>query len=103
MRVDAIRNCRLCSAPKITKQSPLKHGAINAPQCDTVSFKQQNTIKGAGLGAFLGVAALATLSAFSGGLATPLGYGLFAAILGTAGGITGKAIDELDSEIMHLA
>ena len=98
MRVNAIRNCRPCSAPKITKPSSFKHGAINAPQYDTVSFGQNNTMKGAGIGALCGIAALAALSAVSGGLATALGYGLYAAAFGTAGAFTGKALDELESE-----
>lgn len=98
MRVYAIRNCRPCSAPKIAKPSSFKHGAISAPQCDTVSFGQNNTVKGAGLGAICGIVALAALSAISGGLATPLGYGLYAAAFGTAGGFTGKALDEIEGE-----
>ena len=98
MRVYAIRNCRPCSAPKIAKPSSLRHGAINAPQYDTVSFGQNNTMKGAGIGALCGIAALAALSAFSGGLATPLGYGLYAAAFGTAGGYTGKVLDEIESD-----
>ena len=99
MRVNAIRICRPCSAPKITKPSSFKHGAINAPQNDTVSFKQNNTMKGAGIGAACGIAALAALSAVSGGLATTLGYGLYAAAFGTAGAVTGKALDDLESEV----
>ena len=98
MRVYAIRNCSLNTAPKITKPSSFRHGAINAPQYDTVSFGQNNTMKGAGLGALCGIAALAALSAFTGGLATPLGYGLYAAAFGTAGGFTGKALDEIEGE-----
>lgn len=98
MRVNAIRNCRPYSATKITKPSSFKHGAINAPQYDTVSFKQSNTMKGAGIGAVCGLAAMALLSAVTGGLATPLGYGLYAAACGTAGGFAGKALDEMESE-----
>lgn len=98
MRVNAIRNCRPYSASKITKPSSFRHGAINAPQYDTVSFGHNNTMKGAGVGAICGVLALAALSAISGGLATPLGYGLYAAAFGTAGGFTGKALDEIEHE-----
>ena len=98
MRVYAIRNCSVYSAPKITKPSSLRHGANQAPQYDTVSFGQNNTMKGAGIGALCGIAALAALSALSGGLATPLGYGLYAAAFGTAGGSMGKALDEIESE-----
>lgn len=98
MRVYAIRNCRPYSASAMAKPSSLRHGTINTPLGDTFSLSKGNAIKGAGIGALCGVIALAALSAISGGLATPLGYGLYAAAFGTAGGFTGKALDELESE-----
>ena len=95
MRVDAIRNYgHSFAVPKNTKPSSFKHAPLSAIQHDTATFKQCYALKGAGLGAALGLASLGALSLFSGGMATPLAYGLYALAFGTAGGITGSAIDQ---------
>ncbi len=67
-------------------------------QSDTVSFKGKNTVAGVGIGAILGLGGLGILSLLSGGAAAPIAYGIYAATMGTAGGIFGNTLDEIDEE-----
>ena len=96
MRIEAIRNStNAYCTPKLVRR--VCYNSSNVLRHDTVAFKQGNTVKGAGIGAALGLLAIGALSAISGGVATPALYGLYAAAFGTAGGIAGRALDEKEA------
>jgi len=97
MRIYAIRNCEPnCSAPQ--KNRVIRYQTIdNEPKTDTVSFKSK-ALKGTGIGALFGLAAMGTISALSGGLAAPVAYAAYAGIFGTAGCKLGHALDQIDKE-----
>lgn len=67
------------------------------PAQDTVTFKSY-TAKGAGIGAAAGVACFALICAASGGLATPLGLGLYTAAMATSGGMLGHVADKVNED-----
>jgi hypothetical protein len=97
MRVDTIRNYSAGGiAPKNLKIAKKRHEAPIQALChDSVSFKSRASA-GVGIGALFGVGALGIISALSGGLATPVAYGVYAATFGAAGGMTGNALDKTD-------
>jgi len=97
MRVDTIRNYSLGGiTPKNLKTVKTRHEVPVQSLChDSVSFKSRASA-GVGLGALFGVGALGVISALSGGLATPVAYGIYAATFGAAGGMTGNALDKTD-------
>ena len=96
MRISAIRNGEVVRPALKNKQN--RQSGVNfradEPKADTVTFKSK-TLKGAGIGAVVGVAALTFIS---GGLATPLAFGLYAAATGTAGGMLGNVLDQIDED-----
>ncbi len=98
MRISAIQhyeNPRTISKQKcVRNHQGLKTTPESEPIQDTVAFKGY-TAKGAGLGALIGIGAVALIS---GGLATPIAYGIYAATMGTAGGMLGHAIDDVNEE-----
>ncbi len=75
--------------------SPNLH--LDEPKTDTVAFKSK-AVKGAGLGALIGVGALGLISVLSGGLAAPIAYGAYAATFGALGGAAGNVLDQVDEE-----
>jgi len=101
MRVDAV-STRVYSSPVkryssksiFDRKSPSKRTQSG----DIVAFSGNNVVKGIGIGAIVGLAAMGAISAISGGLATPFAYGLYAASFGTAGGIAAKAYEETERE-----
>ena len=100
MKVLAIRNYGL-STP-VTKNQKVSYLRETVPQTealkgDTVSFRSK-TSAGAGVGALLGLGAMGLISALSGGLAAPIAYGVYAAVGGVAGGMTGNALDRADEK-----
>ena len=101
MKIYSVQNCRMVNSAStnrsyhsLRKMNELPRNTLTH---DTVTF-QGNATKGAGLGALFGLCAMGALSAMSGGLATPLAYGLYAAAFGTAGGLAGKALDEAEAK-----
>lgn len=101
MKIYAIRNGVMVNPSLKTKKTQCRQTAptlyADEPKADTVSFKSK-AVKGAGIGALVGVAALGAISLLSGGLATPLAFGMYAAASGTAGGMLGNALDKIDRE-----
>lgn len=94
MRITAIRNyesARAVSGKKQKIQSAPMRAQDTVTKQDAVSFKAHETAKGIGIGALVGIGALTILS---GGAATPLAYGIYAAANGIAGGLLGNAIEE---------
>ena len=100
MRVEIVRNCRF-STPVLKNQR--KTYLRNETQQDefikegAVSFNGKAGT-GAGVGALLGLGAMGLISALSGGLAAPIAYGVYAAVGGVAGGITGDALDRAEKD-----
>lgn len=92
MRITAIRNYSpCCTASKVNRGGNTRVNIPQTePQSDTLTFKGATTIKGAGIGALVGIGALTLLT---GGAAAPIAYGLYAATMGTAGGMLGSAIE----------
>lgn len=95
MKITAIRNYE--SGRAVSKMNQKKNVKANvlrshdtAAQTDTVSFKANETAKGVGIGALLGLGAITILS---GGAAAPLVCGIYAAASGLAGGMLGNAIE----------
>ncbi len=96
MRISAIQNCgTCCPTPKknLNKQNYQTHHL----KSESIKFNGR-VAKGAGLGALFGVAGLGLISALSGGLATPIAFGVYAGMFGTLGGKLGKAIDDIEKE-----
>ena len=96
MRVTAIRTYQaVCPTPTKRGARPTfkRHLPQEPPVINAVSFKSM-TLKGVGAGVLVGLAAMAAISALSGGFATPLAYGAYAALFGTAGGFVGKASED---------
>ncbi len=99
MRISAIRNYESAYAvSKMNKNQNAKsvmrtHDTTTKP--DTVAFKAHETAKGVGIGALIGVAGLTLLT---GGAAAPVAYGVYAAVMGTAGGLLGTAIEDVNRE-----
>ena len=99
MKISAIQ----CYQPMHILKSAKKNRAVSAtmlkedgvPKNDVVAFKANETAKGIGLGALVGLGALTLLS---GGAAAPLAYGIYAAASGAAGGMLGKAIEETNKK-----
>jgi len=92
MKISAIQNYYPCCSASKVKNA--RKCAIETPK-DTVSFQGNNTAKGAGIGALIGLGALAIIS---GGAAAPIAYAAYAATMGTAGGMLGHAIDKTDED-----
>lgn len=91
MRISAIKNhqiYRINSKPNTTRKFD-----TTTPN-GTVNF-QGRTTKGIGIGALIGLGAMAIIS---GGAAAPVAYAAYAALMGTAGGMMGHAIDKTDKE-----
>ena len=92
MKIYAIRNYEPCRT--VSKMNRSGNTRVSIPQTeprsDTLTFKGATTIKGAGIGALVGIGALTLLT---GGAAAPIAYGLYAATMGTAGGMLGSAIE----------
>ena len=105
MRIYAIRNDGIvkpsANSQKVQTRKSAPSLSLDEPKADTVSFKSK-TLKGAGIGSLCGVAALGAISFLSGGLATPLAFGLYAATMGTAGGMLGNVLDKIDEEEKEL-
>ncbi len=96
MRISAIQNfgtCPTAFGAKKCRRQVLK----NTPETkqDTVAFKAHETVKGIGIGALVGLGALTIIS---GGAAAPIAYGVYAAAMGTAGGMLGNAIEEVNKK-----
>lgn len=102
MKIYAIRNgeTNYRYANKTNANKAINHTRLinDGAQGDTVSFKGKNTVAGAGIGAILGLGGLGLISLLSGGAAAPIAYGIYAATMGTAGGMLGNALDEIDEE-----
>lgn len=100
MKIYSVENCRMVNSASSNRSYHSLRKMNETQLCtlnhDTVSFRG-NATKGAGIGALFGLCAMGALSAMSGGLATPLAYGLYAAAFGTAGGLAGKALDEAEA------
>ena len=99
MKILAIQNGVMAKPAIKTTKSQVKNQIApnfitNEPNADTVAFKSK-ALKGFGIGAAVGVAALTFIS---GGLATPLAFGLYATATGTAGGMLGNILDKIDEE-----
>lgn len=93
MRIAAIRNYEhFTTCSKVRNNTPK---LLSEPVQDSVSFSGKKAVKGAGLGALIGLGALAILS---GGAAAPIAYAAYAATMGTAGGMLGHAIDKTNDE-----
>ena len=92
MKIYAIQNGGAVNANLRTAGRQCKTSSPNLhlaePKTDTVAFKSK-ALKGAGLGALIGV---------SGGLAAPIAYGAYAATFGALGGAAGNVLDEVDEE-----
>ena len=96
MKVYAIRNYGTDTpAPKMNRTKRMQAGAAlrqDEPKADTVAFKgNKNMLKGAGIGALCG---LGFITLISGGLATPLAAGLYAAAMGGTGAAVGNVLDK---------
>lgn len=92
MKISAIQNYsnRYCCKPKnITRKFDSE-----IPR-DTVNFQGNKTAKGFGIGAIIGIGGLTLLT---GGAAAPVAYALYAATMGTAGGMLGHAIDKTEED-----
>ena len=96
MRIDTIRNSRICPPPTPKIKIKTSQFKTNAIPYDSVSFKS-NAAKGAGIGAVCGLLAMGAISLLSGGLATPAAFGLYAAAGGAAGGFAGSAVDQSEN------
>ncbi len=99
MRISAIRNYEPARAvSKMNKNrnhmSSLRTQDSEAKQ-DTVAFKANETAKGVGIGALIGLGAITILS---GGAAAPLVCGIYAAASGVAGGMLGNAIESTNKD-----
>lgn len=97
MKINAIQNNGLvCSPRKMNKRigNQIPTNTNGTLTTDTVSFQGKNAIKGAGIGAILGVGSLAAITLLSGGAAAPIAYLGYSALFGTAGGMLGNAIDK---------
>lgn len=98
MKISAIQ----CYQPMHVVRSATKNSTVSGatikddvPRGDVVAFRGNETAKGIGIGALVGLGALTILS---GGAAAPLAYGLYAAASGAAGGMLGKAIEETNKK-----
>ena len=99
MKISAIRNYEPARAvSKMNKNrnhmSSLRTQDSEAKQ-DTVAFKANETAKGVGIGALIGLGAITILS---GGAAAPLVCGIYAAASGVAGGMLGNAIESTNKD-----
>ena len=97
MRISAIQNCGTCrttTKPKVIRHQNLKD-APEITQNQEIAFKSNETIKGVGIGALVGLGAITLIS---GGAAAPIAYGIYAATMGTAGGMLGHAIEEVNKD-----
>lgn len=106
MRVDAI-SARVYSSPvkKYSQKSIYycKSPSKKVQNGEIMTFAGNNVVKGVGIGAIVGLAAMGAIAAISGGVATPFAYCLYAASFGTAGGIAAKAYDETEREQLQTA
>lgn len=91
MKISAIQNHQTCRIN--TKPNNIRKFDTTTPN-DVVNF-QGRTTKGIGIGALVGLGAMAIIS---GGAAAPVAYAAYAVIMGTAGGMMGHAIDKTDKE-----
>ncbi len=95
MRISAIRNYESARAvSKMNKKSSLRTQDSEVKQ-ETVTFKANETVKGVGIGALLGLGAITILS---GGAAAPLVAGIYAATTGVAGGMLGNVIENVKKD-----
>lgn len=92
MRISAIQSCGARPA-KSCRRQVVKHTPEQTQ--DAVAFKAHETAKGVGIGALVGLGALTIIS---GGAAAPIAYGIYAATMGTAGGMLGHAIEEVNKQ-----
>ena len=97
MRIYAIRNYE--SGRTVSKMNQ-KYGTnvIRSndaePKQDTCSFKGGEMVKGIGIGTLLGLGAITFIS---GGTAAPIALGIISAATGTAGGVVGKALEDINN------
>ena len=100
MRIDAINGRVYSSAlhKSSIKNISAKNNSKSTKPCDILSFSGNNSAKGIGIGAVFGLAAMGAISAMSGGAAVPFAYGMYAAAFGTAGGLAGKALDDMEKD-----
>lgn len=95
MKISAIRNYESVRAvSKMNKKSSLRTQDSEVKQ-ETVTFKANETVKGVGIGALLGLGAITILS---GGAAAPLVAGIYAAASGVAGGMLGKVVEDTNKK-----
>ncbi len=101
MKIYAIQNGEVSRAAVKTGKAQCRQALAglhyDEPAGDSVSFKSK-AVKGAGIGALLGVGALGLISVLSGGLATPLAFGAYAATYGAIGGAAGNILDQMDED-----
>ena len=98
MKISAIQCYQPMHVVRSAKKNNTVYGAMikdDVPRGDVVAFRGNETVKGIGIGALVGLGALTILS---GGAAAPLAYGLYAAASGAAGGMLGKAIEETNKK-----
>ena len=95
MRISSIQNYQniFCNAQK--KKTSCNNKTSSAARTTLPAFKANETVKGIGLGAIVGLGALTVLS---GGTAAPIAACIFAATSGAAGGLLGKAIEETNKD-----
>ncbi len=101
MKINAIQSYGLtCSPRKINKKfrNEIPTNSNETLATDTVSFKGKGAVKGAGIGAVVGVGALAAITFLSGGIAAPAAYLAYGAIFGSLGGAVGKSVDKYNEE-----
>lgn len=96
MRISSVQAFRT-GRPSFQKNGTVTPLKTEVPEIGSF-FAKNKAVRGAGLGAIIGLGTMALISGLSGGFATPLAYGLYAAAFGTAGGLAGKAASEFDAE-----
>lgn len=95
MRISAIQNYQKVYRNVQKKKLSCKNEAPSTTTTTLPAFKANETAKGIGLGAIVGLGALTVLS---GGTAAPIAACIFAATSGAAGGLLGKAIEETNKD-----
>ncbi len=99
MRINAIQTYGAGNFKVQTRKQKSYSQTVNNPQetpkADSVSFSGKKMLKGTGIGALLGIAAITLIS---GGAATPAALAVFGSVMGAAGGSVGNALDKIDEK-----